>query len=105
MAQVTNITCDSCGKVLYGKEKAAFVKLPNIQINGQIVVQNVDEASGWHTPIFVTRTPNERMNFCDLVCLQDLIDMKEKQFEKRREDNLRTEATAEQVARNLKGLE
>ncbi len=81
MAKNTNITCDSCGRTLYGKEKTMFVKETNIQINGQIVLQKVDPDTGWSYPIFITKTKEDRLNFCDLVCLQDFIDMKEKRYE------------------------
>ncbi len=93
MAQVTNITCDQCGKILHGKDKAAYVSLPNIQINGQIVLQKIHPVTGRSYPIFVTRTNSERMNFCDLVCLQDHVDFKEGQYDKYQMDALKKEAS------------
>lgn len=42
MSKQINIMCDSCGKILYGKDRAATVKKPNVAINGQVVLQKVD---------------------------------------------------------------
>lgn len=105
MARTTNITCDGCGKVLYGMSKGEFVKLPNVQINGQIVIQKTDPETGYGYPVFVTRTSNERMNFCDLVCLQDHMEFREARFEEERKKRLREEASAEAIDRSLKGLD
>jgi hypothetical protein len=99
MAQVTNITCDNCNAVLYGKDRAAFVKKENVQINGQIVVQKVDPKTGYSYPLFVTRTPNERMNFCDLVCLQEHVDYKEARYEEGKRKHLQEEASLAAIER------
>lgn len=105
MSKVTNIACDGCGKTLYGKDKAAFVKHANVQINGQIVVQKVDPDSGYNYPIYITKTKEDRLNFCDLVCLQDFIEYKEKRYEDYKKEGLRERASVEAIDRSAKGLD
>lgn len=99
MAKVTNITCDNCNKVLYGKDKAAFIKDPNISIKGQVILQKVDEETGFSYPVYITRSPTEDLSFCDLVCFQEYVDMREKGYEDHRKNSLREEATLEELDR------
>ena len=105
MSKITSIACDGCGKILYGKEKAAFVKKANVQINGQIVLQKVDSETEWSYPVYITKTKEDRLNFCDLVCLQEFIEYKEKRYEEFRKEDLRERARVEALDRGVKGLE
>lgn len=100
MSKVTNINCDSCGKILYGFDKAARVRQPNINICGNIILQCVDPDTGYNFPIYITKNKEgEDLHFCDLVCMQEYIDMKEKNYYKYREGKLREEANANAINR------
>lgn len=92
MALNTQIVCNSCGTLLKGKHGMRFENKPHIFIKGRITLENRgDELNRWH--MFVTKTDDEETTVCNLVCLEEYLNMREAQYKKYREQNLRKEAS------------
>lgn len=103
MAKNINYSCDACGTVLWGRKGTAYIKKSSLQINGQIVQQAVDPNTEYEEVIFLTRTPNERLSFCDINCLGDYIETEKQLYMNRKQTRLREQASAESIERGAYG--
>lgn len=104
MSRVEQTVCDGCGKILYGKDRAAFKSESYIQVQGRISLQCADPEGkhqraddNWNftrTPryyIFITPHKDAETSFCDVKCLQAYIDARKRIWESTRERMLREE--------------
>lgn len=112
MADIQQQLCDGCGALLNGKHGIAWVKLPCLEINGQIVYEEMStEKPNWRQHLFVTRTPNEKLAFCwgkdpekpDLKCLMDYITFRVQKQREWNEKKLKGEANEEWHERQTNG--
>lgn len=106
MAQVQNQVCDHCGRILFGKDRAARINRNALEIKGgQVKTQRVDEVSGWRQYAFVSPYIGADLAFCfddpedPLTCLRGYIEGAETRSRLARERSLRDGATREHMDR------
>lgn len=93
MAKNTNFTCDACGTVLWGRDRAAYIKKDSLQINGQILEKTVDPKTEWEDLTFITHSRTDSLSFCNTECLVDFIEQRRAMWKVKKEQRLRDEAT------------
>lgn len=99
MAVNTNKTCDSCGKVVYGTDRGEFIRRSNIFVNGQMGKNRVDEQTGWREVVYLTRSAQDQLAFCDAECLVAWVELQETLWDNRKTARLREEAEQDQSIR------
>lgn len=99
MAVNTNKSCDNCGTIVYGTDRGAFVRKSNIFINGQVGKNNVDQDTGWKEVVYMTRTAQDQLAFCDTDCLVEWVALQEELWNNRKVAKLRAEAEMDQRIR------
>ena len=99
MALNTNKSCDNCGTIVYGTDRGAFVRKSNIFINGQVGKNNVDQETGWREVVYMSRTAQDQLAFCDAVCLTEWMGMQEELWNNRKKARLMEEASQDQAIR------
>ncbi len=106
MAQVQNQVCDHCGRILYGKDRAAKINRNALEMKGgQFKTQRVDTESGWRQYTFITPYTGADLAFCfddpedALACLRGYIEGAETRNRLKREHDLREGATREHMDR------
>lgn len=99
MAHNDNKSCDFDGKVVYGFDRAAFIRKPNIFINGQAGRNIVDHVTGFRETVYFTRTANQQLVFCDWDCVIGWARLQEDLFRNRKKAYLRERAEHESLDR------
>lgn len=67
-----------CNKILLGDKGAAFASENYISFKGTLSLQLKNKDNGNRYWVTVIDDPNSIYSFCDLVCLQEYCDLKEK---------------------------
>lgn len=99
MAVNANKSCDKCGTIVYGTDRGAFVRKTNIFINGQVGKNNVDEETGWKEVVYMTRTAQDQLAFCNATCLVEWLELQEEVWFNRKRARLMAEAEVDQRIR------
>jgi len=94
MAKNYNTSCDSCGTILYGQDRGAFIRKDNIFFNGQAGKNVVDPQTGYSQTVFFTRTNAEQTCFCDAECLNDWMNTQEALYQNRKKAKLMEEVNS-----------
>lgn len=103
MSQQTNFVCDGCGKILYGKDRAAWVANNTyLQIQGQFTLQKYDPDTRGRYYVHLTPRPNEKLNFCledSLPCVFAYVEAQEQLYKNHRTAALYEQARGEHMDR------
>jgi hypothetical protein len=67
--QVTQVMCDHCGEILYGRKGTADITKNYIQVLGSSAYEKWDEYAKKYYYRFLFPTAHEPMAFCDIKCL------------------------------------
>ena len=109
MALVENQVCDACGRILFGKDRAAKIVRDALEIKGgQIKTQRVDPHSKWRQYTFVTQHAGADLAFCfddeedPYKCFRGYIEAAETRGRLKREQELKDGATRD-AARGFSG--
>lgn len=110
MALVENQVCDTCGRILFGKDRAAKIVRDALEIKGgQVKTQRVDPDSKWREYTFITPYTGMELAFCfddeedPLKCFRGYIEGAESRARIKREQELKDGATREQRERGYSG--
>lgn len=87
--------CDMDGTILKGKDRGAVAKKDFIHITGSITYEYFDEDFGKHQHIFVTRTKEDSLDFCNEKCFKAWIEAKVELYQQRKDRYLKENATDE----------
>lgn len=79
-----NICCKMCEKVLLGQIGAAQVSESYVSFKGSISLQMKNPENGYRYWVTILNEPDRFTAFCDLVCVQDYFDFREKAREEER---------------------
>ncbi len=106
MARIENQVCDACGRILFGKDRAARINRNALEFKaGQLKTQRVDPESGWRQYTFITPYTGAELAFCfddpqdPLACLRGYIEAAESRDRIKREQELKDGATREHMDR------
>lgn len=100
MALVENQVCDTCGRILFGKDRAAKIVRDALEIKGgQIKTQHVDPHSKWRQYEFITQYAGMDLAFCfddeedQYKCFKGYVEAAETRSRLKREQELKDGAT------------
>lgn len=102
MAFERQVTCDGCGKVLYGVVKGRMFQVNHYQMDGKLLLQLMDPKTHYREHIYLTQHPAQMLSFCltqGFPCQQSWMDQKRGAYNFRKQQRLREQAAEEHIHR------